>query len=629
MRLLLEARARPLLGFLVCLSIVAATVGAVVIRARWARAKGPLEDAVAAYRLRDWSGAEKKAREQIKKKADDSTALRLLARSLYRQERDRPAALIDQRLAENTASAEDYFLRGQAFTRLRQNDAAVQVWRKALELDGAHLESRIALEGALVQLDRLADAAHEAESLAALPGREALGALLLGQIDARLSNSAGAVRSLERALEHPDQWSHLFDALSVRKVLIRSLLSLGEPGRARAHLNLLPQSDADPETCWLLSRCDLQEGTLTGSAVAAPARSYREAHPLEPEPAPYTGAAKCAQCHERTFHAQDNSRHARTYFDKRHTDLLPYLRPAVADPANARVHHTFRRTEEGLVAWTEVDNQAFQTLIDYAFGSGDRGVSLVGHDQGGQSFEYRLSYYGEPVGWDVTSGHPREADIPSPIYQGLALSADEVRNCMDCHNTHPYAILSGTGPAGSDRAIGCERCHGPGANHLKAVAAKLPDLAIARPSLETGAPIVALCGQCHSPRKSGFQLTPGSPDSIRFQAVTLTWSRCYAESRNQLDCLTCHDPHRDVEKSAHWYESRCLTCHKPNGTNVNGKTVRSPADSDRAPQSCPVRPTGDCLGCHMPRRKTPMAHALFTDHFIRVQSPSEAGTSTR
>ena len=53
------------------------------------------------------------------------------------------------------------------------------------------------------------------------------------------------------------------------------------------------------------------------------------------------------------------------------------------------------------------------------------------------------------------------------------------------------------------------------------------------------------------------------PDSIRFQATTLTWSRCYAQSRGELDCVTCHDPHRDAETSASFYEVKCLDCHGP------------------------------------------------------------------
>ena len=137
---------------------------------------------------------------------------------------------------------------------------------------------------------------------------------------------------------------------------------------------------------------------------------------------------------------------------------------------------------------------------------------------------------------------------PAPAeYLGQALTADAVRRCVLCHVTDPRAVLEQTGPTASDHGIGCERCHGPGGNHLLAVAAKFPDLAIARPSLVSGGPVVKLCGQCHSPL--GRQVSPEESTAVRFQATTLTWSRCYSESDNALDCVTCHDPHRNVIKS--------------------------------------------------------------------------------
>ena len=115
------------------------------------------------------------------------------------------------------------------------------------------------------------------------------------------------------------------------------------------------------------------------------------------------------------------------------------------------------------------------------------------------------------------------------------------------------------GPEAADHSIGCEKCHGPGGNHLLAIAAKFPDPAIARPNLASGARVVKICAQCHSPR--GKTVSPDDPNSVRFQGTTLTWSRCYTESNDALDCVTCHDPHRNAVTSPSHYETRCLSCH--------------------------------------------------------------------
>ena len=45
--------------------------------------------------------------------------------------------------------------------------------------------------------------------------------------------------------------------------------------------------------------------------------------------------------------------------------------------------------------------------------------------------------------------------------------------------------------------------------------------------------------------------------------MTMTWSRCYTESEGNLSCVTCHDPHRNVETSTVANEAKCLICHAP------------------------------------------------------------------
>ena len=40
--------------------------------------------------------------------------------------------------------------------------------------------------------------------------------------------------------------------------------------------------------------------------------------------------------------------------------------------------------------------------------------------------------------------------------------------------------------------------------------------------------------------------------------------------------------------------------------------------------SCPVNPSGGCIGCHMPPFESAPLHATFTDHFIRVHPERKA-----
>jgi hypothetical protein len=343
-----------------------------------------------------------------------------------------------------------------------------------------------------------------------------------------------------------------------------------------------------------MARADLQEGKASDDEH----ETTRD--PLTREPAPYVGTSRCASCHAMIARSHRDSHHALTFWSGADLERLPLPGRALPDPVDPSVVHALWREGDAIRIETCVQGEPIRALLTYALGSGDRGLTPLALDVAGHWCELRMSRYADGPTWDITTGHDRSPAPPSE-WLGKALSEDELRRCVGCHTTAPRAARADAGALASDRGIGCERCHGPGGNHLKAVAAGLVDLAIARPKLASGEPIVRLCGQCHSPK--GRTVSSSDPDSIRFQATTLTWSRCYAESRGKLDCVTCHDPHRDADRSAAFYEAKCLSCHGPTAT------VR-----------CSVKPTRDCIGCHMPSVRDAVPHSTFTDHNIRVHS---------
>jgi hypothetical protein len=180
-------------------------------------------------------------------------------------------------------------------------------------------------------------------------------------------------------------------------------------------------------------------------------------------------------------------------------------------------------------------------------------------------------------------------------------------------------VLDRSGPAAADRAIGCERCHGPGGNHLRAIEAKLADPAIVNPAEAPAEGRLRVCGQCHSHHQEST-LPRTDPFWLRFQGTTIAWSRCYTESAGSFDCMTCHDPHFDNDKSAAHYDARCLTCHSaPPAETSHSKTKRATRGS-----TCPVKPLDGCIGCHMPSIPVKQLHATVTDHYIRARFDSKS-----
>ena len=293
-------------------------------------------------------------------------------------------------------------------------------------------------------------------------------------------------------------------------------------------------------------------------------------------------------------------------------DSIKLPKGDILDPADPNVVHALRRKGTQVEAETRVDGQSYQAIVDYALGSGHHGITFLGKDRSDGHRELRLSYYTGGDYWGITDGFNPHPSAPDQ-FLGQVLGTDGFLTCLNCHSTRFHSEYDRDGPEAMDNGIGCEKCHGPGDNHLKAVESGFPQLAIARPKNATPAERLALCANCHSADGS---IPPTDPRFVRFQASTLTYSRCFTESRAKLDCVACHDPHRNVETSKAYYEVRCLSCHSTKGGMIpEDKSVRVESVVARL---CKVNPKSDCLSCHMPKVVDTMKFTTFTDHHIRI-----------
>jgi tetratricopeptide (TPR) repeat protein len=605
----------------------------------WARGRlvpDALARGRAAYERGDWEQAGGLARERLKVAGDDPEGLRLLARASARLARDDVAAALYKRLGEPALQVEDMYLVGLALKRAGKRKPAIQMWQRARSQDPEHAETLFELTRTYLSADRLSDAERMASELARRPGWESRGEALLGAIELERNDPGAAADIWLRALGRPRPVVRAADVpfpIVPRTEVAAALLRAGRVEEAGDQLRIGLSESPSAEVYWLLSRVDLRRKDWPAArADIERSGSFGESDPMRHEPADYVGAARCAECHPAEFQAQQASRHARTFFRPGELAGLALSARAIPDPKEPEVIHALRRDAEGRIHQeTKAGGRVLEAVVQYAFGSGDRGLTLVGRDPAGRAYELRLSDYPEhhgqapspgPARWDVTAGHP---SVPERVedYLGQPLSEDSLRQCLSCHVTDPKAIAEGSGACASDRSIGCERCHGPGGDHLLAVEGKLVDIdpAIERPNLVTGSRVVRLCAECHSPKgktSSEVQIT------ARFQGTTLTWSRCYTESGDALDCTTCHDPHRNASTTPAHYEARCLDCHSP---KLGRPSAAGQGDDRPGPRTlrdrstgsvCPVNPSTGCIGCHMPAVGGIAPHSTFTDHFIRV-----------
>jgi tetratricopeptide (TPR) repeat protein len=572
-------------------------------------------EASAAYSRGEWDRAASLTHRRLKQAPDDPQALRLAARAAARRDQDQKAIAIYQRLAPGIQDAEDFSLLGRAWIRLGQIDSAFRAYEQARQRAPDQPEALAALAELYMLNDRHDAAVDAARRLARQPGWEARAQLRLGTALVEIHDHAGAARALQQwwQLDPHGQAAAPYPVAPLRKLLARSLLISGQPAAARTVLHALLGAGPDPEASWLLSRCFLQRGDWSqAAATLQQASSYRAEHPLESEPAPYVGEARCTACHRAQADTLLASRHATTFALARDLGSLPLPVDPLPDPGNPQVAHQLRSRNGVLVAETRADKKVWRAVVDYAFGSPDHYTSLVGRDDRGQTFLIRMSCYRSPrgSGWDVSTGlSPQPADQEEFLGEKM-VGDDGARRCLHCHTTNFYSIRHGVGPEAADHAIGCERCHGPGGNHVAAVAAGFSDPAIISPGAASPAAINLICANCHGIQRTDLIQAPRTdPAWLRYQSQTLTWSRCYTEGDGTLSCSTCHDPHRNAETSVARNEAKCLACHAP----------------DPAKTACPTNPTRGCIDCHMPRIWVQSTHSFKTDHYIRIHDrpPSE------
>ena len=268
--------------------------------------------------------------------------------------------------------------------------------------------------------------------------------------------------------------------------------------------------------------------------------------------------------------------------------------------------------------------------LEYFVGSGNAAHSYL-LDVNGFLYEAPVAFFRNLAAWKSAPG-VAQLDYPyltRPILPG----------CLQCHASGIRRI-AGTqnayaSPPFSEGGVACERCHGPGSEHI---ATGKP---MVNPAKLAPAARDSICEQCHLsgeirvPKQGGNEpvLSPGDrlADSLTVfvrsgsgsqlrvtsHAENLAQSLCKRKSGDKLWCGTCHDPHSvpSANEKAAYFRGKCLTCHQ--------------TSSCSAPQAVRQANGDDCIACHMPRNPTSdVDHVVFTDHAIpRRPVPNRAAPS--
>jgi Tfp pilus assembly protein PilF len=399
-----------------------------------------------------------------------------------------------------------------------------------------------------------------------------------------------------------------------------------------------------------LAACGLAMSAAAGQLLAQ-SRENRQALPAVTisRSANYVNPVLCVECHAKVARSYEATGMGRSF-------SLPSTANTIED---YKLHHSVDHALSGLTYQMIERNEGFfqrrsqsgfdgktsnivEGKIDYIIGSGNHARTYLHRNPDGTIVELPVSWYAERGGhWGM-----------SPGYEGK--DQEDFRRtitgeCLFCHDGYPLAgQLPDRGSSGIaifpkrlQTGIDCQRCHGPGGAHIRAVLAEAaPDAireAIVNPARLDRERQLEVCMQCHLETSSGLlpneirrfdqpidsfrpgdnlgdykfyferKTTSGTEDrfEIDHAAFRLRMSACFRKS--QMTCLTCHDPHqsyRSPASEAH-YLAACQKCHQ-------SVTHKSSLPTD-----------ANCITCHMPERRTDdVVHVVMTDHYIQKEALS-------
>jgi hypothetical protein len=325
----------------------------------------------------------------------------------------------------------------------------------------------------------------------------------------------------------------------------------------------------------------------------------------------FVGAKICGDCHPAHFARQSRSNHAKALRPASELSSLDGILEGTGvesnDPSAARYH--FQKSKLEYAVEVVLANHRLKIPVHWVFGANDQGLTFFSGLSEGRFLEHRLSYYKHKEGFDITAGHPFGTSRTLEQAIGLVVSAEDAFKCLHCHSTYLRRTPSGPDFSSVIPGVTCERCHGPGADHVAAIRAGATQRRILNPGKLPGDELVWMCGECHRnepPLGKRFD----EPIVTRFQPVGLQLSSCFQKTNGGITCTSCHNPHEDVRRGDDaFYNERCLRCH-------------AEASSTR----CRVRSSEGCVSCHMPKTN-PLPHLTFSDHWIRIQRRAAASAN--
>jgi hypothetical protein len=327
----------------------------------------------------------------------------------------------------------------------------------------------------------------------------------------------------------------------------------------------------------------------------------------------YVGDSACHACHEEKSGTYVQTAHHLTSSWPSPRAMKGSFTPSTNTLKTSNPYLTFEMTvnEKGYfqsaVEQVSPSKKISRTeRIDVVTGLARKGQSYL-FWKGDQLFQLPVTYWTATDSW-----------VNSPSYPDGSPHFDKhiIPRCLECHASYFEWLPP---PVNRYRktslvlGIFCEKCHGPGREHVARHREKSSlhagtGEAIVNPALLTRDRQIDVCGLCHSgngtPIQPALSFLPGddlddyidipymSPeDAVDVhgnQVQLMRRSKCF-QSTTTMTCSTCHDVHKP-QLDAAAFSPHCLSCHQ---ATQCGEYARMGEQIVR-----------NCIDCHMPLQES-------------------------
>jgi len=390
----------------------------------------------------------------------------------------------------------------------------------------------------------------------------------------------------------------------------------------------------------------------------------------------YVGMNTCRQCHQNIYDTFIHTGMGMS-FDKaseQKTSARFGTNEIIRDSIKDFYYHPYWKNDSLFISEYRLSGKdtvhSRRELVIYIVGSGQHTNSHI-INSNGYLYQAPATFYTQEARWDLPPGF--ENGNNSRFNRKIELE------CISCHNAFPKIVDGSENkyeviPNGID----CERCHGPGGQHVKdKTSGRLVDISkeidysIVNPAKLPVELQMDICQRCHiqgnavlNPGKSFFDFRPGmklsdvmnvfmplySGDKTKHimasHAERLKMSQCFLvsneklkneipgalfSSKQSLTCISCHNPHVSVKVTdKNVFNDACKKCHVTSSVSgLNEREIVSKLVCTENPETRKAK-QDNCVSCHMPRNHTTdIPHVITTDHFIRKPLKEEAVNDIR